>query len=203
MRGERLHTMHGNSRKGITSLLALILSALVALIGCSQSLGHSKRSMMSVEEASADCLKEVSSLIQNSDTDSFLAAFSEKARSEDPELAAKAEKVISLMGGGTMSEEDFYMSVGSISSGAIYVVSSATVTASDGTKWQIHITDCTYNKEDPSQVGLKLIEIIPYSDWDAPKGFGWYSEASGQSHFGIRLITSWEGWDHYTSPYTW
>ncbi len=73
------------------------------------------------------------------------------------------------------------MSVGSISSGAIYVVSSATVTASDGTKWQIHITDCTYNKKDPSQVGLKLIEIIPYSDWDAPKGFGWYSEASGQS----------------------
>ena len=183
--------------------LILILSALVALIGCSQSLGHSKRSMMSVEEASADCLKEVSSLIQNSDTDSFLAAFSEKARSEDPELAAKAEKVISLMGGGTMSEEDFYMSVGSISSGAIYVVSFATITAPDGTKWQIHITDCTYNKEDPSQVGLKLIEIIPYSDWDAPKGFGWYSEASGQSHFGIRLITSWEGWDPYTSPYTW
>lgn len=183
--------------------LILILSALVALIGCSQSLGHSKRSMMSVEEASADCLKEVSSLIQNSDTDSFLAAFSEKAKSEDPELAAKAEKVMSLMGGGTINEEDFYMSVGSISSGAIYVISSATVTASDGAKWQIHITDCTYNKEDPSQVGLKLIEIIPYSDWDAPKGFGWYSEASGQSHFGIRLITSWEGWDPYTSPYTW
>ena len=183
--------------------LILILSALVALIGCSQSLGHSKRSMMSVEEASADCLKEVSSLIQNSDTDSFLAAFSEKAKSEDPELAAKAEKVMSLMGGGTINEEDFYMSVGSISYGAIYVVSSATVTASDGTKWQIHITDCTYNKEDPSQVGLKLIEIIPYSDWDAPKGFGWYSEASGQSHFGIRLITSWEGWDPYTSPYAW
>ena len=183
--------------------LILILSALVALIGCSQSLGHGKRSMMSVEEASADCLKEVSSLIQNSDTDNFLAAFSEKAKSEDPELAAKAEKVMSLLGGGTISKEDFYMSVGSISSGAIYVVSSATVTASDGTKWQIHITDCTYNKEDPSQVGLKLIEIIPYSDWDAPKGFGWYSEASGQSHFGIRLITSWEGWDPYTSPYTW
>ena len=107
------------------------------------------------------------------------------------------------MGGGTINEEDFYMSVGSISSGTIYVVSSATVTASDGTKWQIHITDCTYNKENPSQVGLKLIEIIPYSDWDAPKGFGWYSEASGQSHFGIRLITSWEGWDPYTSPYAW
>ena len=182
--------------------LILILSALVALIGCSQSLGHSKRSMMSVEEASADCLKEVSSLIQNSDTDSFLAAFSEKAKSEDLELTAKAEKVMSLMGGGTMSDEDLYVTVGGLRYGVTYIVSSATITAPNGTKWQIHVTDCTYNKEDPSYLGLKTFEVIPYSDRDAPRGFGWHDELD-QFTMGIRLITSWEGWDPYTSPYTW
>ena len=195
------HTL--NKTSIFVLLLTAVFSILIALSGCRINSGHGPRSTMWDKDASAACLEEVSQLIRNSDADGLVAAFSEEARSNDPELAAKAEKVMSLMGGGTINEEDFYMSVGSISSGAIYVVSSATVTASDGTKWQIHITDCTYNKEDPSQVGLKLIEIIPYSDWDAPKGFGWYSEASGQSHFGIRLITSWEGWDPYTSPYAW
>ena len=153
---------------------------------------------MSDEDASAACLEEISQFIENSDADGLVAAFSEKAKSEDPELAAKAEKVMSLMGGGTISEEDFYMSVGSISSGAIYVVSSATVTASDGTKWQVHIIDCTYNKEDPSKVGLKSIEIIPYPDRDAPKGFSWYAP-DDQWPYGIRLIMNWNDWNPATN----
>ena len=157
---------------------------------------------MSDEDASAACLEEVSQLIRNSDADGLVAAFSEKARSDDPELSVKAEKVMSLMGGGTMSEQGFGSSQKIFPNVSTYVLSLAVITAPDGTKWQIHTIDCTYNKEDPSKVGLKSIEIIPYSDWDAPKGFGWYYE-SDDFPAGIRLITSWEGWDPYTSPYTW
>ena len=195
--------MSSSSRRFFSPILILILLILVALSGCRINSGHGPRSTMSDEDASAACLGEVSQLIRNSDADGLVAAFSEKAQADDPELSAKAEKVMSLMGGGTMSEQGFGSSQKIFPNVSTHVLSLAVITAPDGTKWQIHITDCTYNKEDPSQVGLKLIEIIPYSDWDAPKGFGWYSEASGQSHFGIRLITSWEGWDPYTSPYTW
>ena len=195
------HTL--NKTSIFVLLLTAVFSILIALSGCRINSGHGPRSRMGDKDASAACLEEVSQLIRNSDADGLVAAFSEEARSNDPELAAKAEKVMSLMGGGTLEESYFGEREGNIPSGSIRIISMATVVAPDGTKWQIHITDCTYNKEDPSQVGLKLIEIIPYSDWDAPKGFGWYSEASGQSHFGIRLITSWEGWDPYTSPYAW
>ena len=190
--------MSGNSHRFFLPIPVLILSILIGLSGCWINSGHGPRSTMSDEDASAACLKEVSQLIRNSDADGLVAAFSEKAKSDDPELSAKAEKVMSLMGGGTINEEDFYMSVGSISSGAIYVVSFATITAPDGTKWQIHIIDCTYNKEDPSKVGLKSIEIIPYSDWDAPKGFSWYAP-DDQWPYGIRLIMNWNDWDPATN----
>ena len=157
---------------------------------------------MSDEDASAACLGEVSQLIRNSDADGLVAAFSEKAQADDPELSAKAEKVMSLMGGGAMSEQGFGSSQKIFPNISTHVLSLAVITAPDGTKWQVHIIDCTYNKEDPSKVGLKSIEIIPYPDRDAPKGFGWYYE-SDDFPAGIRLITSWEGWDPYTSPYTW
>ena len=179
-----------------------IISVLAALLGCRINSGHGPRSTLSGEDASAACLEEVSQLIRNSDADGLVAAFSEKARSDDPELSVKAEKVMSLMGGGTMSDEDLYVTVGGLRYGVTYIVSSATITAPNGTKWQIHVTDCTYNKEDPSYLGLKTFEVIPYSDQDAPRGFGWHDELD-QFPMGIRLITSWEGWDPYTSPYTW
>ena len=91
-----------------------------------------------------------------------------------------------------MSEQGFGSSQKIFPNVSTHVLSLAVITAPDGTKWQIHIIDCTYNKEDPSKVGLKSIEIIPYSDWDAPKGFGWHTTGL-DSPAGIRLITSWEG----------
>ena len=194
--------MSSSSHKLFSPALILVLSILVVLSGCRINSGHGPRSTMSDEDASAACLEEVSQLIRNSDADGLVAAFSEKAKSDDPELSAKAEKVMSLMGGGTMSEQGFGSSQKIFPNISTHVLSLAVITAPDGTKWQIHIIDCTYNKEDPSKVGLKSIEIIPYSDWDAPKGFGWYYE-SDDFPAGIRLITSWEGWDPYTSPYTW
>ena len=194
--------MSSNSHRFFLPIPVLILSILIALSGCQINSGHGPRSTMWDRDASAACLEEISQFIENSDADGLVAAFSEKAKSDDPELAAKAEKVMSLMGGGTMSEQDFWSSLGNLRSGHVFIISTAIVTAPDGTKWQIHITDCTYNKKDPSQVGLKLIEIIPYPDRDAPQGFGWYAE-SDDFPVGIRLITSWEGWDPYTSPYTW
>ena len=193
------------SNKPVSSffvVLFLLFSAAVSLSCCYSNSGHGPRSTMSDEDASAACLEEVSQLIKNSDVDGLVAAFSEKARSDDSELSAKAEKVMSLMGGGTMSEQGFGSSQKIFPNVSTHVLSLAVITAPDGTKWQVHIIDCTYNKEDPSKVGLKSIEIIPYSDWDAPKGFGWYYE-SDDFPAGIRLITSWEGWDPYTSPYTW
>ena len=182
--------------------LLMIFSILTALSGCRINSGHGPRSTMWDKDASAACLEEVSQLIRNSDADGLVAAFSEKAKSDDPELAAKAEKVMSLMGGGTISDGDFWSSRGNLRGGYVFVISTAIVTAPDNTKWQVHIIDCTYNSDDPSKVGLKSIEIIPNSDREAPKGFGWYNE-SDEWPYGIRLITSWEGWDPYTSPYTW
>ena len=194
--------MSSNSHKLFSPALILVLSILVVLSGCRINSGHGPRSTMSDEDASAACLEEVSQLIRNSDADGLVAAFSEKAKSDDPELAAKAEKVMSLMGGGTISDGDFWSSRGNLRGGYVFVISTAIVTAPDNTKWQVHIIDCTYNSDDPSKVGLKSIEIIPNSDREAPKGFGWYNE-SDEWPYGIRLITSWEGWDPYTSPYTW
>ncbi len=193
------------SNKPVSSffvVLFLLFSVAVSLSCCYSNSGHGPRSTMSDEDASAACLEEVSQLIKNSDVDGLVAAFSEKARSDDSELSAKAEKVMSLMGGGAMGDEDLYVTVGGLRYGVTYIVSSATITAPNGTKWQIHVTDCTYNKEDPSYLGLKTFEVIPYSDRDAPRGFGWHDELD-QFPMGIRLITSWEGWDPYTSPYTW
>ena len=194
--------MSSNSHRFFLPIPVLILSILIGLSGCRINSGHGPRSTMWDRDASAACLEEVSQLIRNSDADGLVAAFSEKAKSDDPELSAKAEKVMSLMGGGTMSDEDLYVTVGGLRYGVTYIVSSATITAPNGTKWQIHVTDCTYNKEDPSYLGLKTFEVIPYSDRDAPRGFGWHDELD-QFTMGIRLITSWEGWDPYTSPYTW
>ena len=194
--------MNSSFHRFFLPIPVLILSILIGLSGCRINSGHGPRSTMSDEDASAACLEEVSQLIRNSDADGLVAAFSEKARSDDSELNAKAEKVMSLMGGGTTGDEDLYVTVGGLRYGATYIVSSATITAPNGTKWQIHVTDCTYNKEDPSYLGLKTFEVIPYSDRDAPRGFGWHDELD-QFPMGIRLITSWEGWDPYTSPYTW
>ncbi len=190
--------MSSNSHRFFLPIPVLILSILIGLSGCRINSGHGPRSTMSDEDASAACLKEVSQLIRNSDADGLVAAFSEKAKSDDPELSAKAEKVMSLMGGGTMSEQGFGSSQKIFPNVSTHVLSLAVITAPDGTKWQIHIIDCTYNKEDPSKVGLKSIEIIPYSDWDAPKGFSWYAP-DDQWPYGIRLIMNWNDWDPATN----
>ena len=176
------HTL--NKTSIFVLLLTAVFSILIALSGCRINSGHGPRSTMWDKDASAACLEEVSQLIRNSDADGLVAAFSEEARSNDPELAAKAEKVMSLMGGGTLEESYFGEREGNIPSGSIRIISMATVVAPDGTK------------------GIRELQVIPYSDWDAPKGFGWHTTGL-DSPAGIRLITSWEGWDPYTSPYTW
>ena len=181
-------------------LMGTVLSALLVLVGCKSPEGYGPRSTMSDEAASASCLDELSSLIADSDADGLVAAFSEEARSADSDLAAKAAEVMSLMGGGTVEDGHLNQTEGSIGSGSIRIVSVATVTAPDGTRWQVHVTDCTYDSGDPSRVGIRELQIIPNSDWDAPKGFGW-DNTSLDSPAGIRLIMSWEGWDPHTSPY--
>ena len=201
MRKTKWHIMRGN-KKRIMSLLTIVFLALASLLGCQPGSGHGPRSTLVDKDASAACLEELSQLIKNSDTEGLVAAFSEKARSDDPELATKAAKLMSLIGGGTISDGHFWSSRGNLRGGYVFVISTAIVTAPDNTKWHIHIIECTYNSDDPSKVGLKSIEIIPNSDREAPKGFGWYNE-SDEWPYGIRLITSWEGWDPYTSPYTW
>ena len=190
--------MSSNSHRFFLPILVLILSILITLSGCRMNSGHGPRSTMWDKDASAACLEEVSQLIKNSDVDGLVAAFSEEARSNDPELAAKAEKVMLLMGGGTMSEQDFGSSQTIFPNVSTHVLSLAVVTAPNGTKWQIHIIDCTYNKEDPSKVGLKSIEIIPYPDRDAPKGFSWYAP-DDQWPYGIRLIMNWNDWNPATN----
>lgn len=182
-------------------LMGTVLSALLALAGCRSSEGYGPRSTMSDEDASAACLDELSSLIANSDADGLVAAFSEGVRSANPGLAERAGEIMSTLGGGTVSERDLGEREGSIGSGSIYVVSTATVTAPDGSVWQLRATDCTFNKDDPARVGLRTVEVIPNSDWDAPRGFSWYGTDDERWPTGIRLITSWEGWDPRTSPY--
>ena len=183
------------------ALLAALPLALLALAGCGSPEGYGPRSTMSDEDASAACLDELSSLVANSDADGLVAAFSEATREQDVELTSDAEELMGILGGGMLSDGDFWSSSRVYPSGYNRIISTATVTAPDGSVWQLHVTDCTLDRDDPSKVGLKSIEVIPNSDWDAPKGFGWYNE-SDDFPAGIRLITSWDGWDPHTSPYS-
>lgn len=182
-------------------VMGAALSTLLALAGCRSPEGYGPRSTMSDADASAACLDEFSSLVANSDADGLVAAFSEAAREQDAGLSSDAEELMGILGGGTLADGDFWSSSRIYPSGYNLVISTATVTAPDGTRWQVHVTDCTLNRDDPSKVGLKSIEVIPNSDWDAPKGFSWYNE-SDDSPAGIRLIRSWDGWDPHTSPYS-
>lgn len=185
--------------------LLVVLVSLASLPGCGSRPGHGPRSMMSDHDASAACLEEVTSLIAGSDVEGLVAAFSEAARSADPDLASDAEELMGILGGGTLSDGDFWSSQKTFPRGGNLIISKAIVTAPDDTVWRIHIIDCTYDGDDPSQVGLRSIEVIPDSDEyaprEAPQGFGWYNE-SDEMPSGIRLITSWEGWDPWTSPYS-
>ena len=182
-------------------LVTVALSSLLALAGCRASEGYGPRSTMSDADASAACLDELSSLVVNSDADGLVAAFSEEARSADSDLAAKAAEVMSLMGGGTMEDGHVNEVGGSTHEGHIRIVSIATVTAPDGSVWQLHVTDCTLDRDDPARVGIRELQIIPNSDWDAPQGFGWDSTGL-DNPAGIHLIRSWDGWDPHTSPYS-
>ena len=182
-------------------LMGTMLSALLALTGCRSPEGYGPRSTMSDEDASSDCLDELSSLLADSDAGGLVAAFSERVRSANPNLADRATELMSTLGGGTVGERDLGEREGNIGSGSIYVVSTATVTAPDGSVWQLCVTDCTFNKDDPSKVGLRTVEVIPNSVLNAPQGFSWYGTDDERWPTGIRLIKSWDGWDPYTSPY--
>ena len=184
------------------ALLALPLSTLIALAGCKSPEGYGPRSTMSVEDASADRLEQFSRLVAGSDVAGLDAEFSDAARANSEGLSERVADLMSVLGGGTLSDEDFYMSVGTLRGGKIYVVSAATVTAPDGSVWELHITDCTLNRDDPSELGIKSIEAIPNSGHDAPQGFGWFNESSGAIRYGVRFIKSWDGWDPWTSPYS-
>ena len=184
------------------SLLTLAFSSLLVLAGCRSPEGYGPRSTMSDEDASAACLDELSFLVADSDADGLVAAFSEGVRSANPGLAERASELMSTIGGGTVEDGHLNQSEGSIGSGSIYVVSIATVTAPDGSVWQLRATDCTFNKDDPARVGLRTVEVIPNSVLEAPRGFSWYGTDDERWPTGIRLITSWDGWDPHTSPYS-
>ena len=183
-------------------LVTVALSSLLVLAGCKTPEGYGPRSTMSVEDASADRLEQFSRLVAGSDAAGLDAEFSDAARENSAGLSDRVADLMSVLGGGTVSNGEFYMSVGTLRGGEIYVVSSATVTAPDGSVWQLHVTDCTLNRDDPSELGIKAIEVIPDSGHDAPQGFGWFNESSGAIRYGVRLITSWDGWDPHTSPYS-
>ena len=180
----------------------LSLLALLALSGCKTPEGYGPRSTMSVEDASADRLEQFSRLVAGSDAAGLDAEFSDTARANSEGLSDRVADLMSTIGGGVVSGGRFDMSVGTLRGGEVYVVSAATVTAPDGSVWELRITDCTLNREDPSELGIKAIEVIPNSDWDAPQGFGWFNQSSGAIRYGVRLIRSWDGWDPRTSPYS-
>lgn len=203
--------MRGNWKKVMLALAAAaVLASMAALVCCalfmqSGSSGWGPRSGMSDEDASADCLEEFAALVVASDADGLVAAFSEAAREQDAGLASDAEELMGIIGGGTLSDGHFTSSTRVYPSGYNRIESVAIVTAPDGSEWRAHIIDCTYNGDDPEQVGLRSIEVIPvtgeFAPRGAPQGFGFY-DGSDDWPYGIRLITSWEGWDPLTSPYS-
>jgi len=198
--------MHGCGQRIIFLLAGAALLVLVGVpIGCAllwrpSTVGYGPRSTMSGEKAAAACLEEVGSLIADSDTDGLVAAFSEAARSQDAELAADAEELMGTLGGGSLAPDlSGRQTLGSIPTGSVFVMSRATVTAPDGTVWELHVVDCTYNGDDPTRVGVWAIDVYPADQPDEPENFATSSETSRP---GIRFITSWEGWDPWSSPYS-
>lgn len=66
-------------------------------------------------------------------------------------------------------------------------MSAPIVTSTDGNKWQIMVTDHTQDKNDSSRVGIREIQIIPYTDGKTPNGFWWHDSTLDQLA-GIRII---------------
>jgi hypothetical protein len=201
--------MVGSRRRGLaTALLAFLLVGTLALAGCSffnngsSSNGDDNRSAsrgrMSEKDASADCLSQLEELIASSDADRLVAAFSDEARSSDPDLQAQAEELMGLLGGGTMSDQQIFSSRGGRAHSTTTVMSRATVTSPDGSRWQIVVTDRTKDNDDSSCVGIRELQVIPNTDWDAPDDFGWHN-TDPDMPAGIRLITTWDGWDPSTN----
>lgn len=198
--------MRGRKRRILALLAGVALLAPATALACCAVLwqgataGRGSRSDMTEETASEACLGEVGALVEASDAEGLAAAFSDAARDQDPDLASEAEELMDVLGGGTLTDGDFGSSTKLFPSGDHHIMSIATVTAPDGTSWQVHVIDCTYNGDDPSQVGLRSVEAIPGTDWDAPQGFAWYGLDDAWP-CGIRLITSWEGWVPEPNPY--
>ena len=84
--------------------------------------------------------------------------------------------------------------MGSLGTGAIYVACSGTVTATDGSRWMVEVTNCTFNEDEPSELGIKTIEVVPYSE-EKHEGFGWISDLDSKDYYGVRLIETWDGYD--------
>jgi hypothetical protein len=202
--GTTRNTMRGGMRWGLVfSLLTLSLVGILALAGCSLLGDGSHRpgvtddSYKSTDEVSVITINRFEGYVASSDADGLVAAFSDRAREGDPDLQAKAERLMELAGGGTVSDEDFDMSNGSVGTHRIYVCAMCTVTSPDGSKWLVHVTNCTYNTEDPSELGFKTIEFVPYAE-ELPHGFGWISALASTDYYGIRLIETWDGYDPQT-----
>ena len=176
----------------------LLFSAVVSLSCCYSNSGHGPRSTMWDKDASAACLEEISQFIENSDADSLVAVFSEKARSTNPHLDSQANSFMNLLGGGTIDKDPSIHTLGSIKSGSIFITSHATITAPNGTVWELHVTDCTYNKNDPSRVGLWAIDIYPANRPDEPES---YASSSEMSDPGISIVENWEEW-YRVHPYS-
>ena len=171
------------SNKPVSSsfvVLFLLFSAVVSLSCCYSNSGHGPRSTMWDRDASAACLEEISQFIENSDADGLVAVFSEKVRSTNPHLDPSIH------------------TLGSIKSGSIFITSHATITAPNGTVWELHVTDCTYNKNDQSRVGLWAIDIYPANRPDEPES---YASSSEMSDPGISIVENWEEW-YRVHPYS-
>jgi hypothetical protein len=111
---------------------------------------------------------------------------------------AQIEEFRKLLGGGTMGGQHLHMSQGGLGYDSASIMSSATVTSSDGRKGQIMFTDRTRDREAASRVSIHEIHVIPNPEEKTPHGFYWHDTGLDMPA-GIRIIATWEGWDRSAS----
>lgn len=180
--------MHG---KQVAYLMGAFLVSALLLTGCQFGTDEDSRATMSGEDASAARFAELSDAISGSDAEALTSAFSEEARSQDGDLAEQAGDLISAVGGGSLTPDQGVNTQGSVPSGSIYVVSRATITAQDGSRWLLNVVDCTYNEDEPKKVGLWAMDLYPAEQPDEPES---YTSSGVGSDPGIVVVRTWEEW---------
>lgn len=172
-------------------MIGVLLSSALLLLGCQSRTAGGPRATMSGEEASAARFEELSKDISDSDAEGLAAAFSEEARSQDGELVDQARDLMLVIGGGSLEPDAGVNTQGSVPSGSVYVVSRATVTAQDGTRWVLNVVDCTYDEDEPEKVGLWAMDAYPADRPDEPES---YTSSGVESDPGIMVVRAWEEW---------